>query len=180
FVRQARQYNRDFINGFGRCIAQAPDSQTTLEQLADWVEVKAKAGCRVIAIDPVTAAVSEEKPWIADNKFVMKVKTIVRQYRASLILVTHPKKGRKQAVGLDELAGGAAYARFAQTVLWLEAYKQLKDVVVETCCGRTGHQINRSLRICKTRNGQGHGASIGYVFNGKSLTFEEKGVIVPQ
>ena len=52
-VRQIRLDNKDFINGFGSCISQAPDKQTTLEQVAEWVEAKAKAGCRVIAIDPV-------------------------------------------------------------------------------------------------------------------------------
>ena len=179
-VRQIRLENKDFINRFGSCIAEAPDKQTTLEQLAEWVEAKAKAGYRIIAIDPVTAAEADQHPWIADGKFIMRVKAAVRQYGASLILVTHPKKGRKQVVGLDELAGGAAYVRFAQTVLWLESFKNMKDVTVATSCGRANYQINRSLRICKTRNGAARpGLAVGYQFDGKSLTFTEKGVIVP-
>jgi len=176
FSREALLNHREFLNGFGRCIYAAPDKQVDLSGLAQWVEDRAKNGCRIIAIDPVTAASAEEKPWIADSRFLIKVKTIVREYRASLILVTHPKKGRKTAIGLDELAGGAAYQRFAQSIVWLERLKKFKTVTIAgdprfTC------QINRALRLNKTRNGQGHGLTIGFIFHGESLRFAEQGVI---
>jgi hypothetical protein len=179
YVRKICLENEEFLNSFGKCIYQAPDEQMTLDQLADWTKLRASQGYRVIVIDPVTAARAEDKPWIADNEFLLKVKVAVRKYNSSLILVTHPKKGRKSAVGMDELAGGAAYARFAQTIFWLENHKDLKDVTVETPVGRCGCQINRTLRICKTRNGKGQGLNIGFNFLGHRLTFTEEGVIIP-
>jgi hypothetical protein len=38
-------------------------------------------------------------------------------------------------------------------------------------------QLNRSIHCMKTRNGAGHGLTIGYDFHGPSLLFEEKGLI---
>ena len=57
------------------------------------------------------------------------------------MLVTHPRKGRKGAVGLDELAGSTAYARFTQSVLWLEYLPIPKSVTVSTTFGRTTAQV---------------------------------------
>jgi len=177
FSRKAFFEHREFLNGFGRCIYQAPDKQIDLEFLAGWVEDRAKDGCRIIAVDPVTAAASVERPWVADSQFMMAAKAAIRQYDTSLILVTHPRKGRKTAIGLDELAGGAAYQRFSQTVMWLERFKNPKTVII---AGepRFTSQINRCLRLIKTRNGQGHGLRLGFIFHGESLRFAEQGVIV--
>ncbi len=44
-------------------------------------------------------------------------------------------------------------------------------------CGVYSGQINRTVHLCKTRNGRGHGLCLGYMFHGESLQFEELGVI---
>jgi hypothetical protein len=41
----------------------------------------------------VTAADSGSEPWQADRRFVLDVKTIARDYWASVIVVTHPRDG---------------------------------------------------------------------------------------
>jgi KaiC/GvpD/RAD55 family RecA-like ATPase len=167
-----------WMDEFGRCIYEAPDKQMSLTDLAEWTKQRAKAGCRIIAIDPVTAAESDEKPWVSDLKFMMAVKTMAREYGVSVILVTHPKKGRKTAVGMDELAGGAAYQRFAQTIIWLEHHRTPKSVTVKSPVGGTMPiEINRTIHLAKTRNGVGHGVGLACQFNGSSLKFEEKGII---
>lgn len=158
------QQNAAFLNGFGSRIWEAPDKQVTLDELTQWVELRSKEGARVIAIDPVTAAAQGDKPWIADQKFIMAVKTIVREHQNSLVLVTHPTKGVK-GKGPGQVSGGAAYMRFAQSALWLST--------------KEGHP-NRELHITKARNGRGNGLCIDYNFSGATLCFEELSVSVPE
>ena len=85
--------------------------------MGEWVEDRVSEGCGLICIDPITAVEANAKPWVADLKFLIRAKTAVRRTGARLILVTHPKKGRKGAIGMEELAGGGAYSRFSHTVL---------------------------------------------------------------
>ncbi|MHC4397632.1 MAG: AAA family ATPase [Planctomycetota bacterium] len=172
--------HKDFLDGLGRCIYAATEKQAILSDLAEWVEARAKDGCRVIAIDPVTAAASIKETWVADSAFMFRVKAIAREYGASIVLVTHPRKGRKTAIGLDELAGGAAYQRFSQAVIWLERHKQPKDVTVASPVGRSSCEINWTAHLIKTRNGAGSGLGIGLNFFGESLKFGEQGVIIPE
>jgi KaiC/GvpD/RAD55 family RecA-like ATPase len=177
-VEGAYKHYQRWLDEFGRCLFEAPDKQVTLTDLAEWVRDRAKAGCRIIAIDPITAAESDEKPWVADLKFMMAVKTTAREYGVSVILVTHPKKGRKLAVGMDEMAGGAAYQRFAQTIIWVEHHKTPKTVIVKSPVGGTMPiEINRTIHLSKTRNGVGHGVGLAYRFQGETLRFDEKGII---
>ena len=172
--------HKDFLDGFGRRVYAAPEKQTTLPELVDWVETCAKDGCRIIAIDPVTAAASQELTWVHDSEFMFRAKAIVREYGVSLVLVTHPRKGRKSAIGLDELAGGAAYQRFSQTVIWLERHKEPKTVLIATPVGRSNCEINWTAHLIKTRNGPGHGLGVGFKFYGESVKFGEQGVILPE
>jgi 5S rRNA maturation endonuclease (ribonuclease M5) len=177
--RAAAKDHSKLLDGLGRCIWAAPDKQTTLEQLGDWVRDRAKEGCRIIAIDPVTAAEPESKPWISDSKFLMEAKNAVRVYGASLILVTHPKKGRKGGmISLDDLAGGAAYQRFAQCIIWAEAHSKKTEKKVRTDLGTVTEEINRTIHLCKTRNGRGSGLCLGFKFSGLTLKFTEMGIIV--
>jgi hypothetical protein len=169
---------QSWLDEFGRCIFEAPDKQVTLTDLTKWVEDRAKDGCRIIAIDPVTAAETTDKPWVDDLKFIMAIKTTAREYGVSVILITHPKKGRKMAMGMDELAGGAAYQRFAQTIIWVEHHKTPKTVIVKSPVGGTmSIDINRTIHLTKTRNGVGHGVGLAYRFQGDTLRFDEKGII---
>lgn len=177
-ARAGFEKHKAWLDGFGKILTAAPDRQVSLMDVARRVRDLARAGYRIIVIDPVTAATVEGHQWEADLAFMMAVKAAVRDTGASLVLVTHPRKGRKQAWGLDELAGGAAYQRFSQTILWIEDHKTPKEVTIHSPVGGVMPiKINRSLHIVKTRNGSGHGLSLAYRFNGGTLTFEEKGII---
>ena len=174
FFRQ----HESFLNEFGRCIHAAPDEIQTLDQLADWTNQVASAGARVIVIDPITMAQASAKPWVDDLRFLATVKATLRKYEASLLLVTHPRKGnRSGAPSLHDLAGGAAYQRFTQTVLWVRKFDQKK---LAKCYGSHGQfetKLNRSIKLGKTRNGRGGGLEIGFDFSGKTLRFAEQGVV---
>lgn len=176
-AREAYTRNADLLDMVGRSIWQAPTTAPSLRNLATWVKQRAEAGHRIIAIDPVTAARVGERQWQDDLEFMMAVKAAVREHDASLVLVTHPKKGRKHAIGLDELAGGAAYQRFSQTVLWLEHHATPKEVVIHSGQGTASAVINRTVHMAKTRNGRGAGLSVGLNFDPETLLLREVGTI---
>lgn len=174
-TRGAFHRHRKQLNELGRCITDAPDNEIKLPDLLTWTEQQAKQGCRVIVVDPVTAAATSDKPWIDDHKFIMSAKRIAGENKCSIILVTHPRKGAKTS-GLHDIAGGSAYQRFAQTVLWIERYDGKREVKLRTAQGETIREINRSVKIRKSRNGRGAGLELGFRFRSRSLRFDELGV----
>lgn len=179
-VGQAFTTHRDIIDSFGRTIWDAPDKQITLDQLGDWVEARAEQGCEIIGIDPVTAAQVSDKPWLDDQKFILRTKTIMRKHNSRLIIVTHPRTTRGKEVGLNKMAGGAAYERFSQSVLWLRKHDSLKRADLLTDAGKLSVTFERSVRICKARNGPGGGREIAFTLNPMNLRFEERGLIVDE
>jgi KaiC/GvpD/RAD55 family RecA-like ATPase len=181
--RQAYTAHAETLDALGEAIWDAPTGQVTLDGLAQWVDERCRDGAEIVGIDPVTAAEATDKPWVADLKFLMAVKDSVRRTGARLVLVTHPKKGRKAGIGLDELAGGAAYARFPQTVLWLERISPARQMQV---CRKHGEhdfrneflEIDRLVRVSKARNGQGAGMKIACRFSKDTLRLNECGYVV--
>lgn len=165
------------IEALGKCIHDAPEARVSLGQLADWYESIAPTS-RVVVIDPVTAASAGERRWIEDGIFMERIKTIARQSGTSVVLVTHPKLGKKGAITMDDLAGGADYPRFSQTVLSLALHNPAEPVMCSSDFGRRSVEANRILRICKARNGRGGGMKIAFEFSPDSLAFGELGVIV--
>lgn len=175
-ARHAMEHHKGFIRSFGRSITAAPDKNVTLAQLTTWVQERAAKGARVIVIDPITAAATE-KPWVEDLNFLMEVKAAAVRFGFSIILVTHPKKGSKQS-SLHDMAGGAAYQRFSQTVIWVQRLDKSRYQKVRTEYGSKSVRINRVVQLHKTRNGMGAGLRIGFFFDGATLRSEERGVIL--
>jgi hypothetical protein len=174
-AKQAISEHSDFINNFGRCIEACPESQLTQPQIAEWILAKAKAGNRIIALDPVTALAQPKESWLSDNAFLQNIKRTAVDYHCSIILISHPVKAVSMP-DITQLAGGAAYARFAQTVLWLESHEP-KHSSVETDCGTTDTEHNRTLHILKSRNGTGQGRKLAFSFRKEDLTLNEFGLI---
>lgn len=174
--------HRAFLDTFGSCIHTAPAQHMELTDVAVWVETQLEHGCRVVAIDPVTAAASGPKPWIDDAKFVARIKRAAEQFEASIMLVTHPRKGIKGSSLMEDMAGGAAYSRFAQCVLWLKRYNPPRDVTVMDQTGfgtrREVCKADRILSILKARNASGSGLKLAFNFEGNQLRFQELGVCV--
>jgi archaellum biogenesis ATPase FlaH len=157
---------RDDIDAIGARIKAEGEDQMKLTDIADWIEQRAKSGCRVIVVDPVTAAVTEREPWAADTAFLMRVKKTARAHACSIILVTHPR-GTARGAALGAMAGGSAYPRFSHTALWLEKFDMQERQAVD------GNMVtvNRSVRITKSRHGKGGGMLIGCVFHADTLRF---------
>lgn len=178
------QWNSDWLDSFSRYIHDAPDAPPTLSFLLNWIYEQAQSGSRLIIVDPVTAALPEtDKVWQADSKFLVKLKTMLRGYNTSVLLVTHPKTGANLERGsLDDVAGGAIYSRAPQVVIQLRRVDPARNGTFLTGYDSTGKPINtecmynRELVLSKTRNGVGTGLRVGFNFNPKTLQFEEIGV----
>lgn len=171
------------LDKLGRSMWDAPDRLVKLEELTGWVRERCQEGYRIIAIDPITATSTGDNRFQDDLDFVISIKILARQYEVSVVLITHPKKGRKQAFGLDELAGGAAYSRFTHTVLWIKRHDQPEEADVwEYNLSGLFHRkqvtMNRTIHLSKVRNGPGAGKSLAYYFDPKTLRFSELGDIV--
>jgi KaiC/GvpD/RAD55 family RecA-like ATPase len=176
-ARAALDRHQKALDEFSRCIWDAPSKQLTLDDLREWISARAKEATQIIVVDPITAAEPTREQWVSDSKFVLAVKTIAREYNTRIVLVTHPKLGQKNQHGLDGLAGGAAYPRFCQTVLWLKSMDTPKSMMVKARMGDCSCMVDRVVEIRKARNGRG-GRNIGLLFDYSSLRFAEQGLIV--
>lgn len=171
-ARNILAQQRDFSERFAKRLTSSKEAPT-LESIGNWIETQAKRGVRVIAIDPITAAASNGKPWIEDQAFMVRIGTIAKEFGCSIILVIHPKKGQRgKILSLDDMAGGSSFGRFSQTVIWLEEFALQEEIINdrEVMC-------NRSAILMKSRNGPGSGGKIGFHFDGGTLRFKELGII---
>jgi hypothetical protein len=185
-AKGARLMHGPRVEGFAGRLDAAPDEPPTHATILEWMEARAREGCRVIGIDPVTAAEQSDKPWVDDLAFMVKAKTMARRYGFSLVLVTHPRITKKGGSPLDNLAGGAAYPRFAQTILWLKRHQPPREATYMTHGDLPGDPLkrlgrsrfNRTLLVGKARNGTGGGMDVAFDFSGERLRFAELGVVV--
>jgi len=176
-AQDAYEEHEDFLDRFSQRV-WASGCQPTLPQIAAWVEDRAREGCKLIAVDPITAAAHTGRDmWQEDNDFLQRVKGIAVEQRVTLLLVTHPVKGIVKSPDVNLLAGSAAYARFAQCILWLENHAA-NESMVRTDCGRTSIEHNRTVHVLKARNGPGQGARLACLFDAANLTLRECGIIL--
>ncbi|MFZ1007678.1 MAG: hypothetical protein WAN65_12630, partial [Candidatus Sulfotelmatobacter sp.] len=139
---------RQDIDSFGKSVFTAPDEMVSLRSLGDWVCKMADSGVRVIGVDPVTAAETTNAPWQDDKRFLIEAKCAMRRNGSSLIVVTHPRANQKFTPGLSSLAGGAAFSRFSQTVLWLHKLEKRKNTRLRRLDGREhSAEIQRIVKI---------------------------------
>ena len=164
------------IASFGDCICTMPEEPPSLDDLILWVASRVATDTKIIIIDPITLATGGEKPWVADKKFLIKLRRTVEGTDSRVVIVIHPKKGHSGS-DLSDLAGGAAWARHCETVLWLEGHEPPASGTVQTVIGSVQCTFNRSLRILKARHGRGTGARMAFTFARESLTFNEHGIV---
>jgi len=167
----------DFIEVLGKSLDGETKDNINYAKLLEWTEARAKGGAKIIAIDPITMAAPEKEQFSADKNFTDNLKRIAREYSVSVVLVIHPRKGRKGSISLDDLAGGSAFGRFAHAVVWLDYHGEpIKNVVKDSYATRE-HIHNRTIHIVKSRNARGQGWRLAFNFN-KDLTFTECGIIL--
>lgn len=172
--------HRDLMDEVGLRIWDCPDPKGwTLQKMAAWAAERAAEGCRVIAIDPITmASGASSRPWEEEQEFMSAIKMTARNFKCSIILVTHPRKGRSRmaALSMDDMAGGAAYSRFSQCIIWLEAFP-VENINAHSSGATISEPCNRIMHLMKTTNGRGGGMQLAYLFEGKTFRFKERGIM---
>jgi len=181
-ARAALQKHRDTLDEFSPCLSDAPNKQPTIEDLLAWAKQKAVDGCRVIIIDPISVADMGREPWTSALRFMIDAKAIAREYDTSIVVSVHPRKGTAISglVDLDSVAGGAAFTRLSQTVLWLEHHLDDHLSRVIDGFGDREWKSNRTVHILKARNGPGQGKRLAFHFDSQTLRFNELGVARPK
>jgi hypothetical protein len=177
----AKARHKSDLDRFAARLEIAGDRQVTGAVLVAWVKARAAAGCRVIIVDPVTAIAASAQPWLSDQALVTELKAVARDRGCSIVLVTHPRnrRGRGGPPTLDDIAGGSAFPRFSQTVLWIRRHERGRQCRWSSMLGgMVSGRVNRSIRIAKARNGPGGGMEVAARFDGSALRFVELGPIV--
>lgn len=182
-VRAACAQHQEYLDVFGANIFEAPDNMNAKSLLA-WIRYEVEMGKQVLVIDPISAKSNAGQIWVEDHDFMFGAKKIIESSGARLILTTHPRQSQKltEATTAEQLAdnmcGGKAYAKFSHAALYMERVHPSIKVACKTPEGICDAVINRRIMLAKTRQGKGQGAVLGFYFSGKSLTFQEKGVVL--
>ncbi len=165
---------REKLERIGEAMVCANDRAVTADELLQWAERECSSGARILGIDPITALLPSQKPWIDDHHTITHLRRIVDKYHAAIWIVTHPKKGRKLEISMDVVAGGAAISRFVNNVLWLERPEKPESHILY---GGTTVEADRILHVCKCRDGVAAGRKLSMTLRRDSLTFVEHGWI---
>ncbi len=174
-VQEAYIRNKEWIDLVGERIQIGKIGNTNYFDILNYLDNRGKAGDRVVVVDPVTAADPDGNIWEKDRELVTCSHSIAKNYGMSVIFVTHPVK-RDSDPSLEALAGGSAFQRHVQCVLWLKAIKA-KEHTVKTSCGRVDATFNRKIYFLKVTDGRGQGMIMGFNFS-HELLLAEQGVIV--
>lgn len=183
-VASRRQMCADAMKRFAKFIeAPAAENDLTCDDLLVWLEQKCEQGHRVMAIDPITVMAKGKFGFEDDLRFMMKAKRLMEKYKASLILVTHPRKApamrqKNNVADLSDLAGGAAYERFAQSIWYLKQHEIKEcELAHTTMIPGAKYEHDRTIIIFKARNSWGLAKRFAFKFNKESLTMAEVGMI---
>lgn len=167
---------QDEHDGLGRCMDEAPGVPVDMDHMIGWVEKKAKAGAKIILIDPITAISKGLAPWLADNRFVLETRQFMEKYGSRMILVNHPSNSDAK-----KMAGGAAYNLFSDSIFWIKRLDKEEELEVQESVHLTHRApVNRRIYLKKCRLGKGAGFEVGYLADHATLRFAEQGLIVDE
>jgi len=170
-ARKAMAKWSGYLDMIGQFLYAQPNQQISLSDIFEWIHEQLDAGCRIVAVDPITAASREKDIWKADEEFILQSKKLADEYKASIIFVTHPTK-QDATPYLGNLRGGAAYQQFVPNVFWLEKLQGIRHV--ELTDGSMV-RVNRLLYILKARNAREmETGKLAYLMT-KGLKFHEYG-----
>jgi hypothetical protein len=163
--------HKAYLDMVGQFLYAQPHKQISLSEISAWMREQLDAGCRIVAVDPITAASRGKNIWEADEEFILMSKKLADEYNASIIFVTHPVKQDSNPY-LGNLRGGAAYQQFVPNVFWLE---KLQGTQCAELTDGSLVRINRILHILKARNAREmETGKLAYLMT-KGLKFNELG-----
>jgi hypothetical protein len=180
-ARRAFNRQRAALAKLSPRVVTSPEKPVTYAELLAWMELQAKGGARVIGVDPVTAVAVGQHSYLEDLEFMTRAKVLARKHGASVVLVTHPRRTGKTRSPLEDTAGGSAFPRFAQTVLWVRAHRPpLNCAVAVATGGARSVAVPRTVHVAKARNAAGGGCDIAFDFGADTLRHSELGLVVEE
>jgi hypothetical protein len=172
-IQQIESECESLVTGLDGVLCDPPSIDFTGENAVQWIEERARGGCKVIAIDPISS-LDKERPWIEDKTFMKKCNVVSRQHECCIVLVNHfAKDGAK-------MEGGAALRRNVDVILEFSALKPTEefDVINPTYPAVTEvKEVDRIITIQKGRVGPISGLHLAYEFDIKHLECHELGII---
>jgi replicative DNA helicase len=179
-AQEALDTHKERLARLGAKVGEKPPGVVTLDWVGQWIAARASEGDRIIAVDPITMADSGRNPWTADRDFLDQCETIGIRHGCSIILVTHPRMMKGQRPTLETMAGGLAYARFPDVVLWLANHDPPESGTVSTSLGHMACEYTNHIALFKTRDATGRGMHVAFTFDKATLTLKEHGWIVKE
>jgi len=176
-AREIHARHAAMLDSYGNCMWDDPDGSTTLEMVRSWIAARINEGARIIGVDPITAAKEGERSWDAAREFVVACESMTARAGCSIVLITHPRGATGGRPGLDSLAGGRAYGRLTDCVMWVQGHSPPETLPVKVEFGIAPIDFNRTITLLKTRDGIGQGIAIALNFTGKTLATVELGHI---
>lgn len=168
------------IEKFSRTITLLPEEgKTDCAWALAWFDEQSRKGAKVCVIDPVTYLTKSKEVWLDDEMFMKEANKLTRRYKNTLVIVTHPKNDavRTGKPSIADLAGGAAWYRFSDTVLWFHHYHEPQEKSVDLGGSRLSQEkYFHEVRIFKAREGSGAGSRLA--FRAENARFSEIGEVV--
>src|SRR5688572_10269630 len=59
-ARAVLEQHQEFVDQFGICLFEPMSASMTLAEIAKWIDGRARTGCRIIAVDPITAGAARK------------------------------------------------------------------------------------------------------------------------
>ena len=166
----------DIANRIGRIITECNTLFIEQTDIIQWVEREAKAGVRVIVIDPITSIETDGKIWESDKRLLGAMWQLAKQYQCSIVLVSHPSKAGSVMPDISNLAGGAAIGRACSCAMWIETIKPKESQVLTSRNRIEPFTHNRIIHLLKTRSGKGTGKKVACTFK-SDLMLRDHGII---
>ena len=178
-VNRAYQENNVIVKEYINNVLTVPNRKIiSFDDILLWVKNRIKKGYDYLFIDPITAVTVQERRDIADQKFINELKGIAEETGIRVMLLTHPKQQLNRVESLSNMAGGTAYERFVQNVLWISSINWNKEREIDVNGHSESHNFNRTIRKLKGRNGPLFDMALwGFHFDVNTLNFREIGLM---
>ncbi|KKU53558.1 MAG: hypothetical protein UX75_C0036G0033 [Candidatus Moranbacteria bacterium GW2011_GWE2_47_10] len=172
-VSQNPRVNSVVING------KKARQRVTPELILKWVESQARNGKRVIFVDPLAQiSFGGFKRWEAEEAFVQEFCGIAADYKVSLVIISHTKKGNEdETLSVEDMQGSAAFGRLCQTSILIGATSEMVETDIKRPNDIEKVMSNRTVIIGAARNGAGTRSKLAFAVEPGSPLFAEIGYI---
>lgn len=154
-------------------------TEPTADLILKWTEAQAKKGKRVIFVDPLAQiSFSGFKKWEAEESFVQSFCGIAADYKVSLVLISHTKKGNEDAtLSVEDMQGSAAFGRLCHTSILIGGTNEPEEAEIRRPDCIEKAMSNRTVMIGAARNGAGTRSKLAFIVEPGSPLFHEIGYI---